>query len=586
MSPWHHKATKAEERKRLYRRLVVVGIFFSLLLSTIGAKAVYLQVLRGPWLSEVAAKQYARSVRTLPRRGTIYDSKQRELAVSIDVRSIAASPQQIADIHSTARAISPLLGLKNETLFQKLLSERKFVWVKRHVSPRMAESVKKLGVNGLSFITEYTRFYPNKDLAAQVLGFTGVDGDGLEGIEFYFDRYLKGTGSNFTVLKDALGRHFELATAADANTIGNSLVLTIDHRIQYIAESALASSIKRFSGKSGMAIVMSPKTGAILALVNYPSFNPNAFSKSSRSTWRNRAVTDPFEPGSTMKIFTAAAALISDQFTPDSLIFTEEGDYQIGSNVIHDTHPHKWLSVTQVIKHSSNIGAAKISESIGPKALHETLLAFGFGKKTGIDCPGETAGVLLSPHQWSRMDTAAIAFGQGVSVSAIQLIRAVGAIANGGDLMRPYLVQAILDPNGGLIQRFAPHKVRQAISPKVADAVRTMMETVLDEDGTGAEAAMAGYSACGKTGTAQMVDGDDGYAEDKYIASFVGFAPAETPEIVVLAVINEPVKSHLASVVAAPVFKRIVLETLDYLNVPPERPANQLTVSLPQRIAG
>jgi len=580
MNPWYRRAVKTEERKRLSRRLVTVGIFFSLLLSTVGAKAVYLQVIRGPWLSQAAAKQYERSIRTQPKRGTIYDTKHRELAASIDIMSIAAFPEKIADVHSTTKAISPLLDVDGGRLFRQLLSGRKFVWVKRQVSPRSVESVKGLALGGISFIAERSRFYPNRSLAAQALGFTGVDGNGLEGIEYHYDRYLKGSAGRLTVLEDALGRRFEPEALGNADTHGYDLVLTIDRTVQYIAERALEAGVTKYSARSGMAVVMVPKTGAVLALVNYPYFNPNAFGEYDRSAWRNRVVTDQFEPGSTLKIFTAAAALASGLFEPDTLIFAENGEYRIGDDVVHDTHPSTWLSLTQVVKYSSNIGAAKISERIGPESLHSTLTRFGFSERTGIDFPGETPGTLLPHRRWSRMDASAIAFGQGISVSAIQLTRATGAIANDGALMRPYIVQAVLDPSGGLVKRFGPEKIRQAIPLESARAVGRMMRAVLDEDGTGIHAVLDGYSACGKTGTAQKVDGKKGYAEDKYVASFVGFAPAERPEIVVLVLIDEPKKTHHGGVVAAPVFRKIALETLDYLSIPPKRERKHLTVSL------
>lgn len=586
MNPWYHNAVKVSDKKRLSRRTLVVGVFFTLLFTVIGLKAFYLQVFRGPWLSEVAAKQYERSIDTREKRGTIYDSKHRELAVSIDVMSISASPQHIQDIHSASKAISQVLDIDGGDFFRKLLADRKFVWVKRHVTPRDVEKVKHLGLDGISFVTEHSRFYPNKILAAQLLGFTGVDGNGLEGLEYRFDRYLRGAAGRFTILRDALGRRFESDASEHPNPRGHNLVLTIDQTIQYIAEKALEEGARAFSAKSGMAIVMAPRTGAILALVNYPYFNPNAFGDYDKASWRNRVVTDPFEPGSTLKIFTAAAALESGRIQSETLFFTENGEYKIGNNVIHDSHPHAWLSLAQIIQYSSNIGAAKISEEIGPEALFKTLAAFGFNEKTGINCPGETTGMLLPYYRWSKIDASAIAFGQGISVSAIQLVRAVGAIANDGVLMRPYTLQAILDPNGGLVQRFQPEKIRRAISSESAYIIRQMMKTVVTPTGTGTRAALDGYHVCGKTGTAQKVDGPNGYSEDRFTASFVGFAPAERPEIVILVVIDEPQGNHYGGVVAAPVFKKIALETLDYMNIAPRWETEHLRVSYQPGITG
>ena len=582
MNPWYHRSLKAVDKKHFSRRTLLVGIFFTFLFTAIGLKAYYLQVLRGPWLSEVAARQYEKSVDTWERRGTIYDSRHRELAVSIDVMSISAAPQRIADIHSTSKVISQVLDIDGGDFFRKLLTDRKFVWVKRHVSPKDVEKVRRLDLDGISFVTEHSRFYPNKILAAQLLGFTGVDGNGLEGVEYRFDRYLRGTSGRSTILKDALGRRFESDVSEHPDPRGHNIVLTIDQTIQYIAEKALEEGIQAFSAESGMVVVMAPRSGAILALVNYPYFNPNTFGDYDKASWRNRVVTDPFEPGSTLKIFTAAAALESGLIQSDTLFYAENGEYQIGNNTIHDSSPHTWLSLTQVIKLSSNIGAIKISEAIGPEALFKTLTDFGFNEKTGINCPGETVGMLLPYRQWSRMDASA----QGISVSAIQLARAVAAIANDGVLMRPYIVKAITDSNGSLVERFQPEKIRQAISPEFARLLGQMMETVVAPGGTGTHAALAGYRVCGKTGTAQKVDGNSGYAEDRFTASFVGFAPVRRPEIAILVVIDEPKENHYGGVVAAPVFKKIALETLDYMNIIPRRETKQLRVSYQPGITG
>lgn len=577
---------KTNGTENITRRTIVIGILFSVLLAVIGAKAAYLQIYRGDWLAKAAAQQYRRSVVTLEKRGTIYDAKHREMAVSIDVMSIAVFPQRIDDIHGAAQKLAQRLKLDDGALFQRMLSDRRFVWVKRHVTPREAESVRDMNPGGITFITEHSRFYPNKMLASQLLGFTGVDGDGLEGIEYYFNRYLQGEAGTLTVLKDARGRGFEPAFEGEPGTRGHNLILTIDQTIQYIAEKELATGVGDFSAKSGMVVVMVPRTGAVLALANYPSFNPNVFGEYSRDLWRNRIITDPFEPGSTLKIFTAAAALGSGLVEPETLFFAENGEYSIGENVIHDSHPYGWLSLAQIVKVSSNIGAAKIGEKIGSASLYRALTDFGFGQKTGIDCPGETAGALLPYQRWSKLDTAAIAFGQGVSVSAIQLVRAVAAIANEGILMRPYIVQAVLDQNGGLVKRFGPQKIRQVITPESAAKIRLMMESVVDLGGTGTRAALDGYPSGGKTGTAQKADERGGYAEDRFIASFVGFAPAKRPEIAILVVIDEPQGQHYGGTVAAPVFKRIALKTLDYLNIAPRREKERLTVSLTHGASG
>ena len=565
----------ATEKKYIRLRVFIVGFFFSLLFVIIGARAVYLQVFCESWLSQEAAKQYEKSFISQGKRGTIYDTHHREMAVSIDVTSIAARPARITDVQLTSDALAKALNLDRIIIKRKLTSEKPFLWIKRKVTPKETKMVKDLNLSGIDFIPEHSRFYPNRNLAAQLLGFSGIDGHGMEGIEFYYDTYLQGANVKFKVLKDAFGREF-----AEENGIGtiepgldgrgNNLILTIDRTIQFITEEALAEAVKRFSAKSGTAIVMAPESGAILALAQFPFFNPNTYNDFDKELWRIRAVTDQFEPGSTMKIFCAATAIESGICKPNTIFFCENGAYKIGRNVIHDVHSYGWLSLEEIVKFSSNIGAVKVSKMIGPEIFYKSLRGFGFGSKTGVDCPGETAGSLALYKKWSEIDAGAISFGQGISVSALQFITAASAIANGGILMKPYLVQAITDQQGRLIQNFGPQKIRRVISAETARTVVTMMRAAVNQGGTGINASLEGYSVCGKTGTAQKVDAKGGYARDKYIGSFIGFAPAEKPEAVILVIIDEPQGGHYGGVVAAPAFRKIAHETLDYMNIPPK----------------
>ena len=570
---------KPVQTKHIRLRVIIVGSIFSLFFTAIGAKAVYLQIFRGPWLSEKATNQYEVSLKSFGKRGTIYDTNLRELARSIDITSIAAHPQKIKNAQVVARSLAKVLKINRKSLVRKLSSDKKFVWIKRKVTPKETESVRNLKIAGIDFIPEHKRFYPNKTLAAQILGFTDIDDHGLEGIEFYYDASLQGATSKYTVLKDALGRGFDGDKNIVSNYSGNNLVLTIDSVIENITEKALEETVKKFSAKSGMAIVMSPKTGAILALAHYPFFNPNAINSFSQKIWRNRIITDPFEPGSTMKIFAAAAAIESGNCSPNSIFYCENGAYKIGKHVIHDTHKHRWLSLQQIIKHSSNIGTVKFSAITGPKYLSKTLRNFGFGTKTGIDCPGETAGSMAPYKQWTKIDAGTIAFGQGISVSALQLITATAAIANKGVLMKPFIVQAITDHNGRLIKSFGPRKVRRVLSEKTARTLVRIMKTVITEGGTGVNAALEGYSVCGKTGTAQKIGEKGIYADGKYISSFIGFVPAKRPKAVILVVIDEPKKQHYGSIVAAPVFKKIAHKTIGYMNLQPKSKTGGLIVS-------
>jgi cell division protein FtsI (penicillin-binding protein 3) len=323
-----------------------------------------------------------------------------------------------------------------------------------------------------------------------------------------------------------------------------------------------------------------------LSLAHFPFFNPNSFQDFSREKWRNRAITDPFEPGSTMKIFMAAAALEYGNSTPNTIFFCENGAYRIGENIIHDTKPHGWMSLQQIVKYSSNIGAVKVGEKIGQKALYQTLRDFGFGKRTGIDCPGETTGSLTMHDQWSKIDAGTISFGQGISVSAIQLITAASAIANDGILMKPYITRAVYDQNGRIVQSFSPYKVRRVVSKETARAVNRIMKTVIATGGTGVRAALKAYSVSGKTGTAQKIDKTGTYAKGKYMASFIGFAPSENPKVTILVIIDEPQDKHYGGIVAAPVFKKIANETLNYLNISPKSGNEKLTVSFGSEVIG
>ena len=572
--------------KYLKFRILLVGLIFFISFGAITAKAIHLQVFQSQWLSRAASDQYEKSLTISGKRGNIYDRNQREMAVSIDVTSIAAYPARIKDIPATAKALAGKLKLDARKIRQKLALDKSFVWIKRKTTAKETLMVQELKLPGIEFVPEYNRFYPNTTLAAQALGFTGLDGKGLEGIEFYYNRQLKGAERKITIFEDALGNGFRSENRHLTINSGHNLVLTIDSNIQYITENALMEAVNQFSAASAMAIVMQPRTGALLAIAHFPTINPNAYLNFDKSLWRNRAITDPFEPGSTMKIFSAAAALESGNIKPSDIFFCENGAYKIGNNVVHDIGKHGWLSLQQIIKFSSNIGAVKISEKVGAKKLYQTFKSFGFGAKTGIDCPGETTGSLSPPSAWSEMDIGAISFGHGISVSALQLITAVSAIANDGILMKPYIVMEISDQNGQTVKRFEPRQIRRAISARTAGIVKNIMQTVITKGGTGVNAALDRYSVCGKTGTARKLDEGGKYSESRHVASFVGFTPAANPEIAVLVIIDEPKENYYGGIVAAPVFKQIAQQTLNYLNVPPEGDTSKFRVSVESKVNG
>jgi cell division protein FtsI (penicillin-binding protein 3) len=572
--------------KRSRLRAGIVGACFFAALLAIAAQAVRLHVFEGAWLSERAAREYERAMVVQGKRGAIVDRNGSPLAVSIDSPSIAAYPRRIADRGQAASQLARSLNLPRQAIYKKLAPKRSFVWIKRQATPRQADAVRDLGIAGVDFITEHSRYYPSKTLASQLVGFSGIDGHGLEGIEFYFNTYLKGREQAITVHRDALGRRFEGAGVTGSLAAGNNVVLTIDRTIQHIAQKALEESVTGFGADSGMALVMAPSTGEVLALAHYPFFNPNRYTAYDRTRWRNRAITDPFEPGSTMKMFSVAAAIDSGICTPSTIFYCENGEYRIGRNTIHDTKSHGWLSLQQIVKFSSNIGSVKMAEKLGPRKLHAYLQGFGFGRRTGIACPGETAGSLSPYATWSAIDAGAISFGQGMSVSAIQLIAAASAIANDGLLMKPMLVREITDRDGRTVQRFSPEPARRVVSSHTAATVRRILKTVITEGGTGVNAALDGYSVCGKTGTAQKIDKSGTYAKERYLSSFLGFAPADHPELAILVIVDEPRTQTYGGVVAAPAFRRIALETLGYLNIPPGPDADRLRVSRGGRANG
>ena len=560
-------------------RVFLVGLAFIGLFAVIGAKAVHLQVYRSPWLAQKASNQYEKSLKSNGKRGTVYDRNLREMAVTIDVTSIGARTSKIKHPKAASKTLAKILKADRRYILKKLKSKGPFVWIKRQASPKETAAVKSLDLEGIEFVPERNRFYPNKTLASQAVGFTGLDGTGLERIEFSYDDFLRGSAGKHTVFKDALGKVFDEEQKAEHRNGGRDIILTIDRAVQYIAESALEEAVKEYSARSGMVIVMEPQTGAVLAMAHVPFFNPNSYSDFNKELWRNRAITDPFEPGSTVKIFSAAAAIESSNIRAHDIFYCENGAYKIGRNVVHDIKKHGWLSLQQIVKYSSNIGAVKVSEKVGAKRLYQMFRKFGFGSKTGIDSPGETAGSLAHYKNWTSVDRGAIAFGYGVSVSAIQLITAVSAIANDGVLMKPYLVQAITDQSGAPLKQFQPQTVRRVLARKTARTVKVIMKTVTTKGGTGVNASLDGYTVGGKTGTARKLDKNGTYSNNRHMASFVGFTPADNPKLAILVVIDEPKGKYYGGTVAAPVFRRIAREVLNYLNISPSSGVKRFATS-------
>lgn len=550
-------------------RIVVIGTIFGLLFLSVTCRAFYLQILRHEDLVKKAEKQHQHIVQLTPGRGAILDCNGAPLAVSLDMSSCYGEPRRIKDVDGTAELLAPLLGMAKHELIARLSSGKGFVWLERRLTPEVATRIKNMKLTGIGFVAESKRFYPNSEVAAHAVGFTGVDPVGLEGIERKYDTLILGNTGYLVTERDALGRNIDTKSTVIKNASpGKNIVLTLDKNIQYIAEKELAKAVTESGAKNGMALVMEPATGRVLAMANFPTFNPNVYARYAPAQLRNRIVADSFEPGSTFKVFLVAAALEEKVVRPNDVFNCENGSYNYSGKTIHDTHSFSRLSVSDVLKHSSNIGAAKIGFRLGDERLYRYLRSFGFGERTGIDLPGESPGLLRNSNRWGGFDLATISFGQGVSASAMQLVAATSAVANGGTLMKPYLVERILDDGGREVQKNEPQPVRRVISEDTARKVTRMMETVTTEGGTGTNAAVEGFRVAGKTGTAQKADPvTHGYSANKRTASFIGFIPADKPRLTILVVVDEPKTSPYGGVVAAPAFRGIAVKSLAYLKV-------------------
>ena len=558
---------KNDREKWARVRIIMVSGLFAFCFLTATARSFHLQVLQHDQLVKLAERQHNRTIQITPARGGIFDRTGGALAVSLEMDSLYAEPKRINDPDGTAGLLAPIVQIPKQELYKKLTSGRGFAWLARQLPPETANRIKQMKLPGIGFVKENKRFYPNYEMASHVLGFTGMDPKGLEGIERRYDAAILGSTGYLITERDALGRDISVSNAVvrDA-TPGKNLFLTLDKNIQYFTEKELAKAVLDSKAKSGMALVADPATGKILAMANYPAFNPNSFRQYPTIQLRNRCVADSFEPGSTFKIFLLSAALEEKLVRPQDGVNCENGRYSFGGRIIRDDHPHGKVSVAEVLKYSSNIGSAKIGLKLGEDRLHRYLKAFGFGDRSDIDLPGEAMGSLRPVSRWYGTDIATISFGQGVSITALQLVSATSAVANGGLLMKPYLVERVTDSNGQELQRMVPQTVRRVISAETAATITRMMEGVTQKGGTGTNAAIEGFRVAGKTGTAQKVDPvSRGYSTTKRTASFVGFVPAEKPLLTILVVIDEPATSPYGGVVAAPAFREIAFNTLCYL---------------------
>jgi cell division protein FtsI (penicillin-binding protein 3) len=532
-----------------------------------------LAIVDGDRLASLAHRQHSETEQVTPIRGAILDRFGEPLAVSIRADSVFVRPAQLPDADSGA-AVARALRIPRVQWLQKVSTSSPFAWVKRQASPDDLERLRVLKVQGVGTVSEPRRFYPHGRLAAPVVGFVGVDSQGLEGIELTYDRYLRGPTAEMSVERDARGRKF-LAAGLDGDMPrqGASVALTLDSSLQYIAERELDRRVAETRAKGGLVLILDPRRGEILALAQNPTFDPNRRGGMAPELWRNRAVADAYEPGSTMKGLLAAAALEHRSATVSTRLFCEKGHYGFGGRTIHDHHGYGWLTFPEIFQVSSNIGATKVAERLGATEYYETLRAFGIGAPTGVDLSGEQAGILRPLASWKPIDLATASFGQGVAVTPLQLTAAYAAIANGGILMRPYIVKEIVDENGEQLIANEPTVVRRVVAEATARQVTKILEGVVTEKGTAPLAAVPGLKIAGKTGTAQKVDfAHGGYSRGR-IASFVGYFPADDPQLVMLVIIDEPQTTIWGGTAAAPVFRAIAAAAAERLGMQAEMPA-------------
>jgi cell division protein FtsI (penicillin-binding protein 3) len=541
----------------------------------------YLQVIHAAELTVKADRQHEKTVTVEGPRGTMYDRRGTVLAVNMDVPSVFGVPSSVDNPAQMARSLAPILHMRTDDIERKLKQERSFVWIARKLDPEQGRRLESLHLEGIGVVLEGRRFYPKGTMLSHVMGFAGMDGQGLEGLEQRYDRYLSGEKQSLVLERDALGRTiFPKGIGERIPAAGHNLVLTIDEFIQYVTEKELDDAVTATRAKAGMAIVMDPKTCEILAMAATPKFDPNAMHGMSADRWRNRLVTDSYEPGSTMKVFLAAAALEERVMTPDTLVYGENGRMEIAHTVIHDHEKSGWMTFADVIQRSSNIGAAKIAMRLEADPLFRYVKGFGFGEKSGVDLPGEAAGLVKEPRDWGRRSLASMAIGQEIGVTPLQLVTAISAIANGGWLMQPYIVSEVRTSDGTTVLRTAPQVRRRPISTHTAEVLTGVLEGVVTH-GTGTRGATPGYRVAGKTGTAQKIDPHTGaYSRHLLVGSFAGFVPADDPRLAIVVVIDEPKTEAWGGVVAAPVFRRIAEQVLPYLGVAPEEPV-KLTRAVP-----
>ncbi len=558
-------------RERNYSARIYLPFFLLFIaLIVLEARLYNLQILHHQKFFRQASKEQARSVEISPKRGAIYDRNLEKLAVNVPSYSLYARPGKVSHSQKVARKLSPILRMKVSSLTKKLRQKKVFVWLKRKLSPAERKRIEALRLQGIGFVEESKRFYPQRELASSLLGFAGVDNQGLAGVELSYNNELQGEAGHFWIREDALGYEIPFAKETlQALVPGKDLVLTLDNVIQSMVEQELFLTLKNTQAKSVEALFMDPQTGEILALANKPDYDPNYYSNYSPLVRKNRLVQSLYEPGSSFKPFTASALLQEGLTDLNEKIYCGES-IRVANHLFHDwKNFDRDLSFIQIVQNSSNVGVIKLASRMEKEKLYEYIRLFGFGSQTRVDLPGEAKGIVRSPSDWSLTDLPAISIGQGIAVTPIQMVTAFCALINGGKLLRPYLVKYVSGPDGKIIKENRPLVIRRVCSESLSKTIKSLLERVV-EAGTGKSARITGYSMGGKTGTAQIpASNERGYLPHKYIASFMGFAPVDSPRIAGIVIIKEPTGAYYGGEVAAPLFGRIMKRVLPYLNILP-----------------
>ena len=551
------------------KRAVILhtAIIFSFILVSL--RLADLMIIDHKRLAEKAQQQHVKVEDIQVRRGTIFDRRGRELALNLELESLYCDPEALIADEEDIKRLGSLVNKEPRRILAKIPDEGRFAWIKRKLSPEVADKVRDLDIEGLGFVTEAKRVYPKGELASHIIGFVGIDNQALEGVELKFNKYLTAKGGKVLLERDASGK--TLSSGVNTEAKGNNIVLTIDEVLQRLMEKELETAMEHWKAAAASAIMMDPYTGEILALANRPAYDLNRSGNVPGFEKRNRAITDCYEPGSIFKIVIGAGSLEEKLVTPNSLFDVSKGGIQVGGKTIRDVHKYGVLTFKEVIQKSSNVGSIMAGMKLGRENIYRYAKLFGVGEKTGIDLPGEVSGWIHKPERWSGTSLGAIPIGQEVAVTPIQMLRAYAAIANGGILVRPHVVSEIVSPDDTIIASFRDNDAHRIISARTAETFRDILKSVTEDGGTAKSASVDGNLVAGKTGTAQMIDTvTKRYSRDKYVSSFVGFVPADNPRLAMIVVVYEPKGQIYGGVVAAPVFREIARQALSYLNVPRE----------------